>query len=55
MSSLKYQIGVQASLPSYIGLAHIRMDIFNEDTSVLKVKSTIPYGDFQIVRTALPV
>lgn len=54
MSSLKYQIGVQAFLPSNIGPAHIRMDVFNEDTSVVKVKSTITYGDFPIVLTALP-
>lgn len=38
MSSLKYQIGVQAFLPFNIGPAHIRMDVFNEDTSVVKVE-----------------
>lgn len=54
MSSLKYQIGVQAFLPSNIGPAHIRMDLFNKDTSVVKVKTTVTYGDFSIVLTALP-
>lgn len=52
MSSLKYQIGVQAFLPFSIGLAHIRMDIFIEDVSVVKVKSTVTCGNFQIICTA---
>lgn len=51
MSSLKYQIGVQASLPSHTGPARIRMDVFNEDTSVVKENSTITYGDFPIVHS----
>lgn len=53
MNSLKYQIGVQAFLPSSTGQALIKMDIFNEDMTVVKLDFRIIWGNFQIICTAL--